>query len=518
METDPFVSILFPTAESRDLPLNAEEPAFFKDLHLGPLVSQASQSREGVDLRAYYYTMLRDPAVIRYRQEILTELEDPAANKAVSAFTETVFYIRRFLKQFRDSWNRPELLHDHLLEQGKLMHSAVQYCGAIRALKDYFRENPPRSEGFRRFSAFLSAFTEEGRFRKFAADTAALREKMDQVDYCLEIRGNTIRVEKYAGQEDFSASVTAMFEKFRQGEVQDYRHRVSEGPYCDETEEGILQLLAGLYPDEFRTLRAFCHEWFSFDEPLLLDFSNDVQFYLRWLDFIRPLKNCGLRFCCPAVRTDKRAMSCEGAFDLALAKQLFDRTIPNDFSLEEPERLIVITGPNQGGKTTFTRAFGQIHYLASIGLSIPGKRAELFLCEKILTHFEREEDLSSENGKLRDDLIRLRDLLEQADEKSLILINEIFASTTVEDALQLGKRMMDRLIRAGSPGVIVTFLDELAEYSPETVSMMSIVADDPKRTRTFKIRRKAPDGLAFAQYIAARHGLSAEELRRRLRA
>ena len=178
----------------------------------------------------------------------------------------------------------------------------------------------------------------------------------------------------------------------------------------------------------------------------------------------------------------------------------------------------MITGPNQGGKTTFTRAFGQMHYLASIGLSVPGKRAELFLCEKILTHFEREEDLSSENGKLRDDLIRLRDLFRQANTKSLVLINEIFASTTVEDALELGKHMMDQLIRAGSLAVIVTFLDELAEYSPEVVSMMSLVTEDQNRTRTYKIRRKAPDGLAFAQYIASRHGLSAEELRRRLRA
>ena len=221
-------------------------------------------------------------------------------------------------------------------------------------------------------------------------------QRTGQIDYCLEIHGNTLRVEKYAGQEDFSASVTALFEKFRQGEVQDYRHRIVEGPYCDETEEGILQLLAALYPDEFNTLRAFCHEWFRFEEPLLLDFSNDAQFYLRWLDFIKPLQHCGLSFCCPVIRTDKQKLSCNAGFDLALAKQLFDRTVTNDFALEYPERLIVITGPNQGGKTTFTRAFGQMHYLASIGLSVPGKRAELFLCEKILTHFEREEDLSSD--------------------------------------------------------------------------------------------------------------------------
>lgn len=518
METDPFVSILYPTAASRALPLREEEPVFFKDLHLSGLIGQVAKVRNGADLSAYYYTMLSDPEVIRYRQGVLKELEDTEFNKAITNFTRLVFNVRGFLKSFHEMYLRPEKLSGHPLEQGKFLYSAVQYCSAIRDLVSYLSGKAPESEGFRRFAAFLKTFTASESYRKLSEDTFALREAMDKVDYCIQIRGNTIRVEKYAGQEDFSSSITALFEKFRQGEVQDYRHRLTNGPYCDETEEGILRLLAGLYPREFKALDSFCRKWFDFDEPLLLDFSNEIQFYLRWLEFIEPLQQCRLKFCCPEIRTDKTHLSSIGGFDLALANQIFSRTVANDFELNAPERIFVITGPNQGGKTTFTRAFGQMHYLAAIGLSVPGKFAELFLCGNILTHFEREEDLSSENGKLRDDLVRLRELLKQADEKSLVLINEIFASTTTEDALALGDIMMRDLVRAGSLGVIVTFLDELASFSPETVSMMSLVTDDDSRTRTFRIRRKAPDGLAYALQIAYRHGLTAEQLKRRLSA
>ncbi len=513
-----FVSILYPTAESRDLPLRTEEPEFFRDLRLSGLISQIASTRDGADLSAYYYTMCSDPEVIRYRQDILRDLEDPVFNKAVSEFTRQVFRVRQFLKGFHAEHFRPESLNGHPLEQGKFLNTAVRYCGAIGEMLRFFADVPPRSEGFRRFSAFLQTYTGTAQYRRFSEITASIRESMDRVDYCLQIRGNTIRVEKYAGQEDYSASITGLFEKFRQGDVRDYRHRVNSGPYCDETEEGILNLLAGLYPREFKTLETFCREWFDFDEPLLLDFSNEVQFYLRWLEYIQPLEQDRLHFCLPEIRTDKLHLSSTAGFDLALADQILGRTVPNDFELDVPERLIVITGPNQGGKTTFTRAFGQMHYLAAIGLSVPGKHAELFLCSRILTHFEREEDLSSENGKLRDDLIRLRSLLDQADETALVLINEIFASTTTEDALELGNIMMESLVRSGSLGVIVTFLDELADFSPETVSMMSLVTDDDSRTRTYKIRRKAPDGLAYALQIAARHGLTEAQLKGRLKA
>ena len=517
MENEPFVSILYPDAESRALPLQTEEPAFFRDLHLSELISRIAKIRNGADLSAWYYTMSADPEVIRYRQDILGDLEDPAFNKAVSDFTRQVFRVRQFLKSFHEEHYRPESLSGHPLAQGKFLNNAVSYCRAIDEMVRFFAEVPPRSEGFRRFSVFLRSYTETEQYRRFSGITASIREAMDEVDYCLLIRGNTIRVDKYAGQEDYSASITKLFEKFRQGNVKDYRHRLNSGPYNDETEEGILSLLAGLYPREFKKLDTFCREWFDFDEPLLLDFSNEVQFYLRWLEFIQPLQDCRLHFCHPVIRTDKGHLSSAGGFDLALAAQIFDRTVTNDFDLDAPERLIIITGPNQGGKTTFTRAFGQMHYLATLGLSVPGKRAELFLCEKILTHFEREEDLSSENGKLRDDLIRLKSLLDRADEKSLVLINEIFSSTTTEDALKLGNLMMRDLVRSGSFGIIVTFLDELASFSPETVSMMSLVTEDDSRTRTFKIRRKAPDGLAYAMQIAARHGLTEAQLTGRLK-
>jgi DNA mismatch repair ATPase MutS len=184
--------------------------------------------------------------------------------------------------------------------------------------------------------------------------------------------------------------------------------------------------------------------------------------------------------------------------------------------LKAPERIIVITGPNQGGKTTFARAFGQVHWLASLGLCVPGREARLFLFDNILTHFVREEDMSALDGRLQDDLKRLHGMLEKATSRSIIIINEIFSSTTLSDALTLGGYMMEAISTLRAPAVVVTFLDELASHGPETVSMMSTVEKDDPTQRTYKIIRKPADGLAYAIHIASKYRLTYKQLCRRL--
>ncbi len=507
-----FHSILFDRPDN-SIDVDAlDEPPFFADLNLDQILASMTTGRGDYHLTPFFYAPLHDVAAVEYRHEILRDLEKDAVFASVGAFAKR-------MRTMRDHLTQAEKLRDRYQKERWFLDAVDLYRGAVCALTEELTLLDVQSRGFLAFRAYLTDYIASDGFRALAAETHKLQDDLASVTYCIHIKGNRVTVSTYDEEADYSAEVEETFATFKQGAVKDYRVTFPDAPDMNQVEERVLDLVARLYPAIFQALDDYRVHHHHYLDSTISAFDREVQFYVAYLAFIAPFKSAGLAFCYPHVSTHSKDVYAYDAFDLALAAKLTRENaavVCNDVSLTGPERICVVTGPNQGGKTTFARMFGQLHYLASLGYPVPGRDAQLFLPDRLFTHFEKEEDLTTLRGKLEDELTRIHAILQQATGTSIIIMNESFSSTTLSDALFLGQEVLTRIIQMGLLGVYVTFVDELASLSAATVSMASTVVPDNAAVRTYKIVRKRADGLAYAVALAEKYGLTYESLTRRV--
>ena len=508
-----FQSILFERSDQQSGDGAVSQPEFFRDLNLDQIVDALTAGREEYNLKPFFYTSLTNLTAIAYRHEVMRDLEAGRLFQVINTFSTQMRLMRARVAAAEKSSYKHQ-------QEAWFLEAAGMYCDAVTTLRRDLHECGPKSRGLLAFRAYLAGYAESNRFTTFAAEAKRVRAGLSAIRYALLIKGGSITVRNDDSEMDYSAVVEATFAKFKQGAVKDYLGRFSDSSGMNHVEAMVLERVARLNPDVFRALHDFCARHAGFVEKPLADFDREIQFYVAWLEYAETFKRAGLTFCYPQVSDTGKQISNREGFDLALAGKLIHENSPvvcNDFTLSGQERIFVVTGPNQGGKTTFARTFGQLHFLASLGCPVPGKEAQLFLFDRLLTHFEREEDITNLRSKLEDDLVRIHHILEQATPKSVIIINEIFSSTTLNDAVLLSRKVMERISQLDVLCVCVTFLDELAALNEKTVSMVAEVAPEHLARRTFKIKRKPADGLAYALAIAEKYRVTYQCLKERLK-
>jgi len=487
-----------------------EVPAHFKDLLLGELEKEVFAAHPGMGLEAVFRNPLRERDGVLYRQQVARDLEGEGLSAAFRPYFRAMEGVRARLDlaaQDRHPW------------QARLyfLQAASAYLEGVEALAEGLARHPPRSEGLRAYRDYLESYRKGAGFLGLRRDLEALQAALRHLRYVLHVHEGRLALRAYGGEEDYGERVQATFRPFFGKSPPSFREEALPlGPWLNHVEEWILDHLALLFPEVFRRLEAFSREHRDFPDPTLARLEREARFFLAYLDFVAPLRAVGLPFAYPEL-AEAPPFLAEEAYDLVLAARLLaegKRPVGNGFRFQEA-RILVVTGPNQGGKTTFARMVGQLHHLAALGLPVPARRARLSLPRAILTHFEARENPEELKSKLEEDLHRLKALLDRADGHSLLLLNEPLASAALLDARLIGRFLLERIRAKGSLAVLVTFLDELARL-PGTLSLVAEVdPQDPSR-RTFRILERPADGKAYALALAAKHGLTYPLLKERL--
>jgi len=221
----------------------------------------------------------------------------------------------------------------------------------------------------------------------------------------------------------------------------------------------------------------------------------ELAFYLGCMNLYEQLEQLGepLTFP-PPVLADERRFSCMGLYDISLALTMKQKVVGNDVAADGKE-LVIITGPNQGGKTTFLRSIGLAQLMLQAGMFVPAESFSANLCSGLFTHFKREEDKTMKRGQFEEELKRMSVIVDLVRPTGLILLNESFASTNEREGSEIARQIVSALLERGIRVFYVTHLYELASSFREEKkgNVLFLRAERlPDGRRTFKVREGDP--------------------------
>lgn len=189
----------------------------------------------------------------------------------------------------------------------------------------------------------------------------------------------------------------------------------------------------------------------------------ELGFYVACLNLRERLGRKGEPTCIPEpLAAGKSMLSSRGLYDVCLTLSMEDNVVRNDVTADD-KALVVITGANRGGKSTFLRSAGLAQLMMQCGMFVPAESFRANVCDGIFTHFKRDEDASMRSGKLDEELSRMSSIIDKMTPNSIVLFNESFASTNEREGSEIARQIVRALLETGIKVFYVTHMFDLAQ-------------------------------------------------------
>jgi hypothetical protein len=234
---------------------------------------------------------------------------------------------------------------------------------------------------------------------------------------------------------------------------------------------------------------------------------SELAFYVGCLNLYEQLTQMGEPVSFPqAEAPGQRRHSFSGLYDVCLALTMKQKVVGNDVNVDTKD-LVIITGANQGGKSTFLRSIGLSQLMMQCGLFVPAQTFCANVCDGLFTHYKREEDATMESGKLDEELSRLSDIIDNLRPNSLVLFNESFAATNEREGSEIARQAILAFVEQRVNVFCVTHLYQFARglYDQKMGNAAFLrAAREIDGARTFKIIEGEPLQTSYGQDIYSR--------------
>jgi len=466
------------------LPQN--ELALTQDLELGVLLDAMARDDKFVRevARQALLSSLVDLDTILYRQGILKDsLKSSGVVRGIYRIASEAVMGEKGVWVWYDSDRSP----DQIL--GRSVKVLELFVGKLKELRGIADQHAGRfeSEGFRTFFAMLKEELSDEYF-------ATIQDHLSELQ-----SHDGLLISAQLGEGNKGTDYTLCKQQDRR---QGWRSRVlgkdGSREYIldididdDFSARMLLELRERGINDLANALAQSCDHVLGFFNAL----RTELAFYVACLNLHELLAQRGEPTCFPLpLGMGKRAQSFEGLYDACLALKLEHKVVGNDANAQDKD-LVMVTGANRGGKSTFLRSVGLAQLMMQCGAFVPAESFSSDLCNGLFTHFRREEDPTMKSGKLDEELSRMNDIVNHLSPNCVVLLNESFAATNEMEGSEISRQIVSALLENRIKVFFVTHQYEFARslYEKNMANALFLRAERKAGgERTFKIVQGEP--------------------------
>lgn len=500
-----------------------------KDLALYEIVSHIgiNEKERGI-LRNIFTNLPCNPDDIRYRQEIMKDfLENDDMTDELTEALGQIETLKEYAS-FRTAASQNDKSLYSLLE--KLRELSV-YVNVSETIVKSLQKSTLKSEGLRKVLGELSRVVSDEHFAQTKEDINAMLEDLSCVRSALVGVNFTpdLNVEQVMAVEFLPHPVRS---KYKLADFGAFMHNISNANVSNAAGMsmntiGITDpLLVTMTPQiekhlktHFMKIKHAMRSHIKEDGSMITPIYEGLIYYLAMARFARNLKKKGYQFCFPTLTDRPRTFEMKDFYNIRLVLSGEENIVKNDFSFTPKENLYLLTGPNRGGKTIVEQALGIISVMTSIGSFVTAASCTGQPFSNILTHFPIDENLTINYGRLGEEAVRIKEIVRAADDRTLILFNETYSTTSSADGLYLSMDLLHILKELGTAAIFNTHIHELAKVIDEMnewdgeSDLVSIVMEIKDNVNTFRLKRSAPELKSYAHNIATKYEITYEQMK-----